>query len=388
MAYPPPGATTDEHGRPLDQIRLVGIAATGHHGVFPSEREEGQPFVADVVAHLDTRRAAASDDLSLTLNYATLAEQVVQVLTGAPVNLVETVAEQIACVVLDHVGVAAVDVYVHKPQAPVAVAVDDVVVAIHRDRVKLPAARFEPPQDVAEAPAPAAAPVVAAPAAPAPSIVPPADEPGPPPALPRAEPAEVADDVPPVPLPDRMDVQPEAPVRAVLALGANLGDARATLRSAVSDLVDAPDVEVLAVAPLARTGAVGGPEQPDFLNTVVMVRTPLSPRQLLRLAQDIEAAHGRERTEQWGPRTLDIDIVVYDGLVAVADDLELPHPRAHERAFVLQPWAQIEPDAVLPGLGGGPVDALAATAPDRDGVRWLALDWLEDPPPAETDSRG
>ena len=82
-------------------------------------------------------------------------------------------------------------------------------------------------------------------------------------------------------------------------------------------------------------------------------------------------------------RTLDIDIVLYGSVLAVTDDLELPHPRAHERAFVLQPWAQIAPDAVLPGLGGGPVAALAATAPDRDGIRWLALDWLAAPHAAD-----
>ncbi|HEY5554593.1 MAG TPA: 2-amino-4-hydroxy-6-hydroxymethyldihydropteridine diphosphokinase, partial [Cellulomonas sp.] len=100
---------------------------------------------------------------------------------------------------------------------------------------------------------------------------------------------------------------------------------------------------------------------------------------LVRATQAIEQQHGRERLEHWGPRTLDIDLVVYGATLAVTDDLELPHPRAHQRAFVLEPWAQIAPDAVLPGLGGGPVALLAATAPDRAGIRWLALDWLTAP---------
>ncbi|GHS89960.1 hypothetical protein AGMMS50218_17280 [Actinomycetota bacterium] len=133
------------------------------------------------------------------------------------------------------------------------------------------------------------------------------------------------------------------------------------------------------MSPLARTAPVGGPEQPDFLNAVVIARTTLSARDLLRTTQRIEADHGRERLEHWGPRTLDIDIVLYGSTLAVTDDLELPHPRAHQRAFVLQPWAQLRPDAQLPGLGGGPVAVLAATAPDREGIRWMALDWLTAP---------
>lgn len=362
MAHTPPGAVTDEHGRPLDQIRLVGISQTGYHGVLDFEREEGQPFIADVTVHLDTRRAAASDDLTLTLNYGVLSEQIAQILTGQPVNLIETVAEQIASVVLDYAVVGAVDVYLHKPKAPINVPFQDVVVAIRRDRVKLPAARYEEtPIATISTPATAQSPEIllgtVASGAPADNAT---LNPG------------------PVPAPDRMDAAPTEPVRVILALGSNMGEAKNTLRSAVSALVDSPDVQVLAVAPLARTAAVGGPTQDDFLNTVVLISTGLAPRQLLHLTQRIEEDHGRVRDVHWGPRTLDIDLINYGGLVANTDDLELPHPRAHERAFVLQPWAQIEPDANLPGLGGGPVDALAATAPDSAGVRWLALDWLED----------
>ncbi|WP_082131601.1 2-amino-4-hydroxy-6-hydroxymethyldihydropteridine diphosphokinase [Cellulomonas sp. FA1] len=180
---------------------------------------------------------------------------------------------------------------------------------------------------------------------------------------------------------DALDEPPAAPVRAVLALGANLGPAQETLRQAVADLASVPGIEVVAVSPLARTAAIG-PEQPDYLNAVLVVRTTLAPRDLLRAVHAVEQHHGRERLERWGPRTLDVDIVVYGDTLAVTDDLELPHPRAHQRAFVLEPWAQVEPDAVLPGLGGGPVAQLAATAPDRDGVRWMALDWLTAPVPA------
>ncbi|MFS0706391.1 2-amino-4-hydroxy-6-hydroxymethyldihydropteridine diphosphokinase, partial [Cellulomonas sp. 179-A 9B4 NHS] len=183
-------------------------------------------------------------------------------------------------------------------------------------------------------------------------------------------------------LTDELDRAPAQPVETVLALGANLGPAQETLRQAVSDLAAVPGLDVVAVSPLARTASVGGPDQPDYLNAVVLARTTLAPRDLLRAVHAVEQRHGRERLEHWGPRTLDIDIVVHGTTLAVTDDLELPHPRAHERAFVLEPWAQVDPEAVLPGLGGGPVAQLAATAPDRDGVRWMALDWLTAPVPA------
>lgn len=175
---------------------------------------------------------------------------------------------------------------------------------------------------------------------------------------------------------DAMDEVPTEPVKVVLAIGANLGDAQGTLNAAVIALRSTEGVTVDTVGPLARTAAVGGVEQPDFLNSVVIGHTTLSPRQLLRVTQGIEQDHHRTREVHWGPRTLDVDIIVYGQKVGSTDDLELPHPRAKERAFVLVPWDHADPEATLPGLGGGPVSALAATAPDREGIRWLALDWL------------
>lgn len=360
------GLVLDGHGRPLDQIRLTGISATGYHGVFDHERREGQTFVADVVVHLDTRRAAASDDLERTVDYGALAQGVAAVLSGEPADLVETVAERIAATVLAASrAVEAVDVAVHKPQAPLTVPFDDVVVAIRRDRSKLPAAE------------PVAAPVRALEAVPADEVVP-------------APAAAAAHSPRPVAAAavegDELDRAPAEPVRVVLALGSNVGASQATLRDAVLDLRAVDGLTIDTVSPLARTVPVGGPEQGDYLNAVVLGTSTLAPRALLRATQAVELAHGRERAERWGPRTLDIDLIVYGSVLAVTDDLELPHPRAHERAFVLEPWSQADPDAVLPGLGGGPVAALAATAPDRDGIRWLALDWLDHPAPGPSDA--
>ncbi|GEL95714.1 2-amino-4-hydroxy-6-hydroxymethyldihydropteridine diphosphokinase [Cellulomonas composti] len=399
----------DAQGHLLDRIRLTGLSATGYHGVFEHERREGQTFVADVVVHLDTRRAAAQDDLRHTLDYGDVASKVVAVLEGEPVDLVETLAEIIAATVLANGSVQAVDVTVHKPQAPITVPFEDVTVSIRRDRSKLPAAEPYSPVPVVTLAPDEAAPDEPAPDEPAPDETAPAAAVPPTAALAEAAPAEPGRLLVPAAAPmlapvraaegqgdvedaasadevvvgevvtDVLDREPDGPVDAVLALGANLGNAQETLRAAVSALAATPGVVLVDVSPLARTAPVGGPQQPDFLNAVVLVRTTLSPRGLLRATQAIEQQHGRERHEHWGPRTLDVDIVVYGQVLATTDDLELPHPRAHERAFVLQPWAQADPHAVLPGLGGGPVAALAATAPDRAGVRWLALDWLTAP---------
>jgi 2-amino-4-hydroxy-6-hydroxymethyldihydropteridine diphosphokinase len=108
---------------------------------------------------------------------------------------------------------------------------------------------------------------------------------------------------------------------------------------------------VLAISPVYQTAPVGGPAQPDYLNAVLIIATALTPADLLAAAHGIEAEFGRVRLERFGPRTLDIDIIAYEDEVSDADVLTLPHPRAHERAFVLVPWHDIDPAARLPGRG-------------------------------------
>lgn len=150
----------------------------------------------------------------------------------------------------------------------------------------------------------------------------------------------------------------------MLALGANLGDPVAALQSAVDALSTAG--KVLAVSGVYQTAPVGGPAQPDYLNAVLLIETALTPRELLDFAHAVEIDAGRERLERWGPRTLDVDIIAYDDVVAADPSLTLPHPRAHERGFVLAPWAEIAPDAALPGHGRV-VDLLGTV--DTSGVR-------------------
>ena len=151
--------------------------------------------------------------------------------------------------------------------------------------------------------------------------------------------------------------------RCVLAIGSNLGERLNNLQGAVNTLADTPEVWVTAVSPVYETAPIDAPEgSKDFLNAIVLADTTLSARTLLERALAVEDAYGRERTAEAGaPRTLDVDLIVVGDRRANDEDLVLPHPRAHERAFVLAPWNDVEPDAELLDLG--PVaDLLASTA--------------------------
>ncbi|WP_203137189.1 2-amino-4-hydroxy-6-hydroxymethyldihydropteridine diphosphokinase [Microbacterium sp. JZ31] len=142
---------------------------------------------------------------------------------------------------------------------------------------------------------------------------------------------------------------------AVVALGANLGDRAATLEAALAELRRLPLVDEVAASTPIESVAVtlDGPDdtEPAYLNAVALVRTRLAPSVLLGMLHAIEARHGRERRERWGARTLDLDLIAYGDVVSEDERLLVPHPRAHERDFVLVPWLEIDPDAVLPGRG-------------------------------------
>jgi dihydroneopterin aldolase/2-amino-4-hydroxy-6-hydroxymethyldihydropteridine diphosphokinase len=173
----------------------------------------------------------------------------------------------------------------------------------------------------------------------------------------------------------RLDEEPRQPVTAVIALGSNLGDRHATLQSAIEALAAFEGLVVQATSPVFETSPVGGPpEQRQYLNAVVLARTRLSPLGLLHACQSVETEHGRQRAVRWGPRTLDVDIVAYGDLVAAGADLEVPHPRAHERPFVLAPWLAADPAGVLPSAQGArPVaellEELSSSRRNGDGAR-------------------
>ena len=146
---------------------------------------------------------------------------------------------------------------------------------------------------------------------------------------------------------------------AYVGLGANLGPREITLQRAIELLAEAEGVDVLAVSQLRETEPVGVVDQPPFLNGAVRVDTTLTPRALLDTLLEIERALGRVREERWGPRTVDLDLLVYDDVVVDEPGLRVPHPRLHERGFALQPLAELDPDLVIPGRGRVS-DALAA----------------------------
>ena len=138
-------------------------------------------------------------------------------------------------------------------------------------------------------------------------------------------------------------------MKATISLGSNLGDRMQYLQNALDSLNAVTGTQVHSVSPVFETDPVGGPEQGQYLNAVAVVKTVLSPEQFLAATQQIELEQNRERNERWGPRTLDIDLLAMDTEVRATAELELPHPRAHERAFVLLPWSLLDPDFVIPG---------------------------------------
>ncbi|MEV0982914.1 2-amino-4-hydroxy-6-hydroxymethyldihydropteridine diphosphokinase [Brevibacterium sp. NPDC049920] len=319
----------------MDRIRLTGLRAFGHHGVFDHERTDGQEFLVDLEVPGDLSTAGRGDALADTVDYGVLAEEAVAVITGEPFDLIESVAEGIARRCLAHC--AQITVTVHKPQAPIPHAFADVSVTVTRSRGASSAGSR--PAGTGEAQA--------------------GTESG-------------------------GDAARQRPARAVLALGANLGEPLTALRTAVAALERHPHITVTAASHVYRTAPVGGVEQPDFLNAAVLVDTALTPLELLGVAQGIEVAAHRTRDVRWGPRTLDIDLIRYAAPGAELDDpaqqmrlalprLDLPHPRAAERAFVLAPWEEIAPGArvEVAGAAVGLAEAIARAA-DAGGVERTA----------------
>ncbi len=138
-------------------------------------------------------------------------------------------------------------------------------------------------------------------------------------------------------------------MKVVIALGSNLGDREENLNRAEAELSEV--IRIDAISTFIETDPVGGPAQPDYLNAVLIGDCDRQPEELLQLLLQIESRLGRIRDVKWGPRTLDLDLIVAGDLFIDSEELHIPHPRAHERAFVLAPWLEIDPDGYIPGKG-------------------------------------
>ena len=358
-------------------IALKGLGAMANHGVYDFERTQEQRFSADVVMWVET--AGATDDIAATVSYADIADETMAVLTGNPVDLIETLAETIASRVMSHEGVVGTEVTVHKPDAPIDHPFSDVSVTVRAGETEaLPLSLSLKGIYEAEDGSVLTGEIEAYGRAQAPS---PAQQKRSAPS--RRRRGEHA-------APREEDSSRPAHLRArrvVLAIGGNLGNVPVNLMHTVEALSYMEGFQIEDVSPIMRTKPVLAPgqaPQPDYWNAVVVGSAIATPDELFAQTSRIERELGRERHERWGARSVDIDIIQVEGLASSDPVLTLPHPRAKDRAFVLAPWLLCEPDAILEGVGR--VCDLLAVTPDREGVIDAVDDWLEDPAAVMADS--
>jgi 2-amino-4-hydroxy-6-hydroxymethyldihydropteridine diphosphokinase len=168
--------------------------------------------------------------------------------------------------------------------------------------------------------------------------------------------------------------------RCLIALGSNLGDRLTHLRAGLAGLRETEDIEIVDVAPLYETAPVGGPDdQGPYLNTALLADTSLGAADMLALLHQLEASRERQRVVHWGPRTLDLDLLVHGDLVSDDTALEVPHPRMHERRFVMVPVCDVAPDLVHPRLGRTMRDLLAELAVEPGDLTEFDRHWARTP---------
>ena len=256
----------------MDKISIKNLELFAKHGVFPEERVLGQKFVVSAALYLDLRVAGKSDKLEESINYAAVCGDIKEFVEGNTFNLIETVAEGLAeMLLLRYPSLKKVWLEVKKPWARVGVQLETVSVEIERARH-----------------------------------------------------------------------------RAYIALGSNMGDRESYLNTAVRGLGQSQGCRVVRVSEYINTKPYGNTNQDDFLNACLELETLLTPHELLALLQKLENYAGRIRTEHWGPRTLDLDIIFYDDVIISENDLRIPHPEMHKREFVLRPLNEIAPNKLHP----------------------------------------
>lgn len=258
----------------MDKITVDRLKIFCNHGVYEEEKKNGQNFYVSAVLFLDTYPAGTSDDLSRSVNYAELCHSITKFMQGNRYNLIEAAAENLAAYILaENPAVRALELTVHKPEAPIGFPFENVSVTIYREWQK-----------------------------------------------------------------------------AYVALGSNIGDCRTFLDNAVEKISENPAVRLLKKSSYILTKPYGGVEQDDFLNGCVELETYLSPKHLLEFLHTVENEAGRTREVHWGPRTLDLDIILYGDKIINSGFLTVPHCDMQNRMFVLEPLCEIAPYAYNPVL--------------------------------------
>lgn len=251
----------------MDQIRIKDLEVFANHGVFPEETSLGQKFLVSCIIGLDTRKAGKSDDLEASVNYGTISHLIKEQMEKHTYQLIETVAEHLAEVILlSDDKIKEVEIEIKKPWAPIGLPLDHASIWIQRKWHE-----------------------------------------------------------------------------AYIALGSNMGEKEKYIEEAIEKLKKLEGSKVEKVSTLIITEPYGGVEQDLFVNGALKMKTLLTPHELLEKLHQIEQEAKRERLIHWGPRTLDLDILLYDQLVLEDDDLCIPHVDMHNRDFVLKPMAEIAP---------------------------------------------
>lgn len=257
----------------MDKIIIKGLEIYAYHGVLPEEKQWGQKFYVTAELAVDLKDAGTADDLSQTVNYAEVCEDIRTVMLDEKYDLIEAAAENIAGTILvKYERVKEIHVIISKPQAPISMEFETVCVEITRGRHT-----------------------------------------------------------------------------AYLGIGSNLGDKEGYLDYAVDQLNKDEYIRVNQVSTYIVTKPYGDVEQDDFLNGCLEIETLYSPKELLSVIDDIEQGAGRKRLIHWGPRTLDIDILLYDREIIMEENLKIPHVEMAKREFVLEPLVEIAPYAYHPG---------------------------------------
>ena len=280
-------ACTSNHWSGGDRIQLQGMRFFGYHGVLPEERTQGQFFEVDAELFCSLEPAAEDDELNKAVDYSLVYQNIREIVEGRQYRLIETLAARLAESLLARFPIEGVRIRVRKPEVPLSGPLAWAGVEISRWRKEVEAKRhFNREQIIKET--------------------------------------------------------------AYVALGSNLGDREAYLWQALGLLAAHPSLQVQKVSSFYETEPVGYLDQGMFLNAVAQLETDRTPQELLKILQAIENRLGRQRGIRWGPRTIDLDLLLYGNQTIEEPELIIPHPRMLERDFVLVPLAEIAPDLLLP----------------------------------------